>query len=543
MRTIRLALIALLTACSASAAWAQYGLYGSPDLLRLPQQDTAAADAAPINYPSTATPAAPSAASVYGYPAQPAYRYGAQPQPPAMASYPQYQAAYPQYQATYAPYPTTAQYQASTQYYYPAPASRPPVRTAAVEPVPANQPAPVAPGPAAAPVPAQTPATPYVGPAPQGPGVMNQMLNEQNAGCCAGGGVYRGAVNQFDQGASAACAGSNLCGAGYFCPWYASVSALSLGRSDSRRLWTSYEDGNLPNQIMNSQFPMDWKWGGEVRLGHRFCWDCVPCAIEGTFWTTQNFTGSQTATVAGGAVSTTMDVDYITFHNSETGADEQAANWFFGSQSQTIARRDEFYNFELNLIREQLAWACDSPWDIGWSCGVRYFRFQEDLRYSALRANYAATDPVGTALFDDTATNNLIGFQFGFNAAYNVCNGFRLFVTPQVGIYDNIMESVFQAQLADGTKAVSQYYGPYNPDPRGTKNGISFLTQIDVGAEWQITRNWSARAGYRVVAVTGMALADDQYPQYMTDIPEMQRVQTSGSLVLHGAFFGLTYCF
>jgi hypothetical protein len=513
--------------------------------LRLPQPDAAVADAAPINYPSTATPTAqPAAAPVYGYPAQPAYRYVGQPQPPAMATYPQYQAAAPQYQAAYSQYPaTSAQYPAGTQYYYPAPVSRPPVRTAAVDPAPAIQPMPIPPGPAAT-CPVQTSAAPYVGPAPQGSGLMNQMLTDQSAAGCANSGIYRGAVNQFDQGACAACADSSgLCGQGCFCPWYASVSALVMGRSDSRRLWTSYEDGNLPNQLMNTQFPMEWKWGGELRLGHRFCWDCVPCAIEGTYWTTQSFTGAQTATVAGGYVSTTMDVDYITFHNQETGADEQAANWFFGSQSQTITRRDEFHNLEINLIREQLAWACDSPWDIGWSCGVRYFRFQEDLQYSALRQNYAATDPTGTAFFDDTATNNLIGFQFGFDAAYNVCNGIRLFVTPKVGIYDNMMESVFQAQLADGTKGVSQYYGPYNPDPHGTKNGLSFLTQIDVGAEWQITRNWSARAGYRVVAITGMALADDQFPQYMTDIPEMQRVQTSGSLVLHGAFFGLTYCF
>jgi hypothetical protein len=491
----------------------------------LPQSGATATDAAPVNYPATAAPAA-QAAPVYSYPPQAQYAYPAQP--PAMATYPQYQA--------------------NTQYYYPAPAGRPPLRTAAVEPAPTSNPVPSPPWPAAAaPAPALSPAPApiYAAPAGQGSGLMNQMLTEQGAGGCANpSGVYRGTMNQFEQAACAPCAdGNGVCGPGCFCPWYASVYGLVLGRSDSRRLWTTYEDGNLPNQLMNSQFPLEWKWGGEACVGHRFCWDCVPCAIEGSYWTTQSFTGSQTSSIAGGYVSTTLDVDYITFHNQGTGTDEQAAAWFFGSQSQTLARRDEFHDAEINLIREQLAWACNSPWDIGWSCGVRYFRFQEGLCYSALRQGCADTDPIGTAFFNDTATNNLVGFQFGFDAAYNVCNGLRLFVTPKVGIYDNMMESVFQAQLADGTKGVSQYYGPYDPDPHGTKNGLSFLTQIDVGAEWQFTRNWSARVGYRVVAVTGMALADDQFPQYMTDIPEMQRVQTSGSLVLHGAFFGLTYNF
>jgi hypothetical protein len=535
MQTIRISLIAFLAVCSTSAAWAQYGLYGSPDPLRLPQPAATLTDAAPMSYPATTTTASQAAVpAASGYSSQSQYpQYSYPAQPPAMATYQQ-------------------PYQPGAQYYYPAPANRPPVRMAAVQPAPTSQPMPIAPGPvgvptAPAPAPMPVPAGGYPTMAPQGSGLMNQMLADPNAnGCVNGsGGAYRGSVNQFEQSACAPTAdGSNcngFCSQGYFCPWYASVSALVMGRSDSRRLWTSYEDGNLPNQIMNSQFPMEWKWGGEVRLGHRFCWDCVPCAIEGTYWTTQSFTGSQTATVDGGHVSTTLDVDYITFRNQ--GVDEQAANWFFGADSQTLARRDEFHNVEINLVREQLAWACDSPWDIGWSCGIRYFRFQEDLRYSSLRAGYSPSDLSGTAIFDDTATNNLVGFQIGFDAAYNVCNGLRLFVTPKVGIYDNMMESTFQAQLADGTKGVSQVYGPYDPAPHGTKNSLSFLTQIDVGAEWQFTRNWSARAGYRIVAITGMALADDQFPQYMTDIPEMQNLQTNGSLILHGAFFGLTYNF
>ena len=46
-----------------------------------------------------------------------------------------------------------------------------------------------------------------------------------------------------------------------------------------------------------------------------------------------------------------------------------------------------------------------------------------------------------------------------------------------------------------------------------------------------------------MVAVTGMGLADEQFPQYMNDIPDIQDVQHTGSLVLHGAFVGITYNF
>ena len=170
------------------------------------------------------------------------------------------------------------------------------------------------------------------------------------------------------------------------------------------------------------------------------------------------------------------------------------------------------------------------------------------VRYHIIRGTL---DTAGTANFEDNVTNNLVGVQFGFDAAYNICNGLRVFITPKVGIYNNFMDSTFHARLDNGTTGVSYYKDPvgltiptsYSPAPHGTENGISFLTQIDVGADYQITRNWSIRAGYRVVAITGMALADDQFPQYMCDIPEMRRIQDSACLVIHGAFAGVTYCF
>jgi hypothetical protein len=195
------------------------------------------------------------------------------------------------------------------------------------------------------------------------------------------------------------------------------------------------------------------------------------------------------------------------------------------------------------LIRDQLAWSCDSPWDIGWSVGVRYFRFQEDLALQTWRTDCTGwgTNQVGAAVLSDNITNNLVGVQVGFDAAYNVFDCVRLFITPRVGIYDNFMESTFQAHTGNMVQGHTADYGDF--PAHGTKNGISFLTQIDMGVDWQFSRNWSARAGYRVVAITGMGLADEQFPQYMNDIPEMQNVQHTGNLVLHGAFAGLTYCF
>jgi hypothetical protein len=385
--------------------------------------------------------------------------------------------------------------------------------------------------------------------------MMDQMLTEQNSAApCNNGyangncnGAYRGAINQYEQ--SACGPGAEACGydgSCYSCPWYGSVSALVLGRSDGRRIWTSYLDGHAETQLTNTQFGMPWKWGGEAQFGRRFCCGCTPYALEATFWSTEAFSGTKVTDLYTGQttpqyVSTPLQIGFINF-DFGGGNICPATDIFSGAQSHTLTRRNEFYDFEINLLREQMAWACDSPWDIGWSVGVRYFRFQESLAFSAI-----SHDGDMSAYFRDTATNNLLGVQFGFDAAYNVARCVRLFITPSVGIYDNFLDSTFEAKgrqgsgaYVNGTVDVPGYSSfPAN----GSTNGIAFLTQIDVGADWQFSRNWSARAGYRVLAITGVALADDQFPQYLCDTPDMGNPQHCSSLVLHGAFGGLTYNF
>jgi len=61
--------------------------------------------------------------------------------------------------------------------------------------------------------------------------------------------------------------------------------------------------------------------------------------------------------------------------------------------------------------------------------------------------------------------------------------------------------------------------------------------------EWQFAENWSAQVGYRVVAITGVGLADNQIPQDIADIPEIGDIDSNGNLVLHGAFAGVRFNF
>lgn len=572
MRTIHMALLAWVGVCSASIACAQYGLYGSPETLSLPQEPAVSSAyptttgypyQAPAEYSGQAT-AYPAAATSYPYQAAPYASTPSYPvaQPPAQNYYtpaypsPQYGSAYPQQtqvqsQTTYRfpsqpPAATAYQpYQAGSQYRYPSPSARPTVRTAsAMQPAPMPmQPIPAPPGMAGAP----SPAAPSLAPAPQGSGMMGQMLCEPSCngcyGCDNGAGVYRGAVGQYEQAACAPYADNcgGYMGADCYCPWYASVSALVMSRSGGRRLWTSNEPPpNEAIQLSNTDIPMSWRWGGEVKFGRRFCCYCVPCAIEATYWTLDSFNGSQTTSLYPSSyINTPLITDNISF--PLTGSPTATAI-FNGARRHTVSRHDELHNVEVNFVKEQLAWGCDSPWDIGWAFGVRYFRYEDSLRVASLSQN-ADYD----AYFEDTATNSLVGAQLGFDLAYNVGGRVRLFLTPKFGIYNNFIDSDFQARArqgagnyVDGVVNVGNY--PSFP-AHGSINGVSFLTQIDVGVDWQFANNWSARFGYRVLAATGMALADDQYPEYLCDTPEMANPQHTSSLVLHGAFMGITYNF
>jgi hypothetical protein len=330
------------------------------------------------------------------------------------------------------------------------------------------------------------------------------------------------------------CGACNLCRQQGCCPWYASLSGLVMGRSDGRRFWTNYATNDEMIQLANSQLDLQWKWGGEVCFGRRFCCGCASWAVEATYWNTAPFSGFEEVTNPSGYVSTPLNVSQVFFDGVT------ADNWFENSVAHRLWRSDDFQNIEVNFIREQMNCVYGSPWDIGWSVGLRYFRFHDFFQLSSLAVNHDWGESASEAYLSDNITNNLIGPQFGFGAAYRLFPNVRLFITPKVGIYDNFMDHTFQARLGDGTNGTGVYGSfPVN----STRSGVAFLTQIDVGADWRFAQNWSARIGYRVVAVTGIGTADDQFPQYIVDKPEIANIQHCSSLVLHGAFLGGTYNF
>ncbi len=278
--------------------------------------------------------------------------------------------------------------------------------------------------------------------------------------------------------------------------------------------------------------------------------------MEASYWTLGNMdsfvshTSPPSPTNPYGTVGEPLRISDIQFGGTP------GTTWFDNASEHRLWRRDEVHNVEINVVRGQWCYGQDSPWDLGWSMGVRYFRFQESWRLGSL-AGPQVPDPLNPvyhywgeagglyeAYLSDGITNNLVGPQLGFELGYCIGNNFRFFMAPKVGIYDNHITNNFQAYLGNGSIATTGTSGVPGTYPvNSSTDTISFLTQIDVGLDWKFARQWSAQIGYRVVAVSSIGLADAQIPFYIVDIPAIAEIDKNSDLILHGGFVSIAYNF
>ena len=494
MRYVHVVLALTAAFCTASIGWAQFGLQGAPEMLRLPGEVEAIQQ--PV-YPSTSTPAM--------VPMAPATRAMSPPPAPAAP-----RASYPGY---------------------------------LVQAV-GGGPAAGAPGVPGGPLLPAPPAQPA-----QGPGLVSQMFADPGYSSAAQNWTGYGNHGASAPGGQQPC-GQPPCGGNGECApcfqpcWYVSAGGLFMSRDQGNRLWTSHRTGANEDQIMNTQDArFDWEAGVELRVGRTFC--CGQLAFEATYWRLADFEGA--SSTAGVAPSTPLNFDGVIYANPALWPD--IPQWLFdGAQEHRITRTDGIQNLELNLIWLRGTPGCfNDTVNIDWSVGVRYFELNERLIFSSLDGaggSWSDLDHVGR--LDEKINNSLIGAQIGFNAKWAFSPKWQLFVAPKFGIFNNHIEHRFAAYRADSETfaadpVVSGLSGefPVSAD----RDVVSFLTQIDLGVNWQFAPRWDAYVGYRVVVATGIGLAENQFHPYVVDLPAYGHIETNGELVLHGAFAGLTYRF
>lgn len=333
--------------------------------------------------------------------------------------------------------------------------------------------------------------------------------------------------------------GDGACATGCYQPlWYVRGLGLIMTRDLGNRVWFTYETNNNSNQLMNSQDTGEqWRGGAEIRFGRYF--GCGQWAVEAAYWSIANFDTSASQTHPNG-VSTPLSFFDVVYQNVTVPGDP--VDLFDGAEEHRLWRENELHNVEVNLVHLPTAGILAERFQCDWFAGVRFFRFTENLTFGSLGQGAPGwgVDLANEGYLADRVENNLVGSQVGCHLHYQLAPRWVITVSPAVGIYGNYIEHRFEAYRGDGElfDTVPASYPGY--PVRSNTGAISFLSQVDVGVEWLLSERWTATIGYRVIAATGMALADHQIPPFVVDTPELADIDHNGHLLLHGGYAGIT---
>jgi hypothetical protein len=183
---------------------------------------------------------------------------------------------------------------------------------------------------------------------------------------------------------------------------------------------------------------------------------------------------------------------------------------------------------------------CNGKVQVVTSHGLRWFQVQDSIDFIFDidgREGYTGND-----LYDTTSTeNNLFGYQFGSRLIYCLHNRVNLNFGGKFGVYGNQAE--FRHRL--GTQNQAAFLGAMPDleiDYHTEETVLSTLGELDLGLGIRATNAWTVRGGYRVMGVTGLAMADNYSRDYSSSA-SASALHADSSLLLHGAYVGADFNF
>ena len=356
-------------------------------------------------------------------------------------------------------------------------------------------------------------------------------------------------------GSDSAC-GSAACGVPCCRPaWFGGMYGLLMERDYESNVPLSYEAGMPGMQVLGSRDSDLGSMGGyEVFFGRQMCngW-----AWQVSYWGLFSETGvGRAADMPDSYLYGLSMVDYA----PSGWPQDDVLSFYNAAEAHEVVRTNEFHNIELNFIRYNIGFPsafggacggaggygvannCSPGWSGSMFAGPRFFRFDEYFSYrSTFDGTYVANPR--DVFYDIDVENNLIGFQLGGNVNYNLTCRWSLFTGTKLGIYNNHIshQSAIYGPSGVAMPNSGGFAGtPY--DIQSSKDDIAFLGEFNVGVGYQFSQHWRATVGYRVMGATGIALAPAQIPANFAYLPGVAQVDSDGSLILHGAFAGLEFC-
>lgn len=326
-------------------------------------------------------------------------------------------------------------------------------------------------------------------------------------------------------GDAAACDwGTATCGDCCESKWYAVAMGLVMTRNRAPAIPTTVTVDDPFNLLMNTQSAAaGWTGGGQVTVGYAWNGSGGP-SLATTYWGLAPMNGyasvSDTTGNPATALSSTLIFNNVTINGNPSDF------YFDTAQQQALWRKDQVDNVEINVLTGTYSF---TGVQVAGLAGFRYFRFAEDLTFGSSAFGHDLDDPANSAYYQISTSNNLFGAQLG--AAINLIMTQRLtmFAVPKVGLFGNQMnkaESLYSGLTPDVPAAFDTEH----------KSDFSVLGELDAGLSWAFYDNWTLTGGYRVVSVSNLALADNQFGSYGL-------FRQNGSLILQGIFFGLGWQF
>jgi hypothetical protein len=183
------------------------------------------------------------------------------------------------------------------------------------------------------------------------------------------------------------------------------------------------------------------------------------------------------------------------------------------------------------------------------SCGVRYFRIDDDFMYATEFAEWdaGAPDKAGydgfnydesnELFYDVQVENNLVGPQLGWTMNYCIGCKWNFFANSTFGVFDNQIEQ-YQRMFSGGDGTVRFVNGGETFVVSSDKNDISFLGELRLGGSYDITCNCRAVLAYRAVAITGIANSTDQIPDDFSSYGTVSHIDSDNGMIVHGVQIG-----
>jgi hypothetical protein len=332
--------------------------------------------------------------------------------------------------------------------------------------------------------------------------------------------------NPIDEGSfnEGSCLNGGNCDNGYFCDtacgrmcddprWTVSADYIVLGRvgAPNQTLIESWiiDEGSSETELLNSS-DLNQGFHGGPRLGlvrhGKGCFDLELLYFQIDGW-------SSTQSHITNNVWPLTSIEHLVFR---APVSILITTPTLPNEPMQFTYASKIYNSELNL-----------RWDISnhlsMLAGFRWLELRENL-YGGV---FGGESP---ASWNTITQNDLYGFQLGWDAILFRRNRFSIDGIVKAGIYGN---------YAKQTTALDRYFDETLGD---STTHAAFLGEVGLQCKFQLNDKLVLRAGYEALWLQGMALAPGQIHETNFQTNQVG-MDTSGSVLYHGATAGLEYSF